>query len=164
MMNRPKTIASLNKRERARYLAACARYQADKQKPPTRSQAQAWLAPIRKAFNEMRTGEVDSVRGYAITRIHWKDEDYARVDHCINGFLALFARLAPGFDTSAMRKVSKKLEHGVLIEYHEVDACFVTLNACEDLLLTFKRADLIEASQVEMINIEMERMGLKVAA
>ncbi len=39
MMNRPKTIAGLNKRERARYLAACARYQAEKQKPPTRSQA-----------------------------------------------------------------------------------------------------------------------------
>ncbi len=30
-MNRPKTIASLNKRERARYLAACARYQAEGQ-------------------------------------------------------------------------------------------------------------------------------------
>lgn len=39
-----------------------------------------------------------------------------------------------------------------------------SLNACEDLLLTFKRADLIDASQVEMINIELERMGLKVAA
>jgi len=39
MMNRPKTIASLNKRERARYLAACDRYKAEKQKPPTRSQA-----------------------------------------------------------------------------------------------------------------------------
>lgn len=164
MMNRPKTIASLNKRERARYLAACARYQADKQKPPTRSQAQAWLAPIRKAFNEMRGGEVDSVRGYAITRIHRKDEDYARVDHCINGFLALFDRLAPGFDTSAMRKVSKKLEHGVLIEYHEVDACFVTLNACEDLLLTFKRATLIDAANTESINIELELLGLKEVA
>ena len=108
MMNRPKTIASLNKRERARYLAACARYQAEKQKPPTRSQAQAWLAPIRKAFNEMRTG--------------------------------------------------------VLIEYHEVDACFVTLNACEDLLLTFKRATLIDAANTESINIELELLGLKEAA
>jgi len=30
MMNRPKTIASLNKRERARYLAACDRAQWEK--------------------------------------------------------------------------------------------------------------------------------------
>jgi len=163
-MSQPKTIAGLSKRERARYLSACARFQADKQKPPTRGQAQAWLAPIRKAFNEMRTGEVDAYRGYAITRIHHADNNFARVDHAINGFLALFERLAPDFDTSAMKKVSKKLEHGVLIEYHEVDACFITLNACEDLLITFKRADLIEASQTEMVNIELERLGLKEAA
>ena len=63
-----------------------------------------------------------------------------------------------------MRKVSKKLEHGVLIEYHEVDACFVTLNACEDLLLTFKRATLIDAANTESINIELELLGLKEAA
>ena len=30
-MNRPKTIASLNKRERIRYLAACDRYQTEGQ-------------------------------------------------------------------------------------------------------------------------------------
>ncbi len=163
-MTRPKTIHGLNKRERARYLAACARYQADKQKPPTRSQAQAWLAPVRRAFIEMRTGSMDTYRGYAITRIHWKDEDFARVDHAINGFLALFDRLAPAFDASALRKVSKKLELGVLIEYHEVDACFATLNACEKLLITFKRADLIDAANTESIKIEFERMGLKEAA
>lgn len=164
-MSRIKQIANLPPRARAAYLASCARwYQTEHSKPPTRKQARAWLAPIRKAFNEIRTGEVDSFRGYAITRIHHADNDFARVDHAINGFLALFDRLAPDFDTSAMRKVSKKLEHGVLIEFHEVDACFATLNACEDLLITFKRADLIDASQTEMIGIELERMGLKEAA
>ena len=163
-MSQPKTIAGLSKRERARYLAACARFQADKQKPPTRSQAQAWLAPIRKAFNEMRTGEVDSYRGYAITQIHHADNDFARVDHAINGFLALFERLAPDLDTAALQKVSKKLAHGVLIEFHEVDACFATLNACEDLLITFTRAALINVANTEMVNIEIERLGLKEAA
>lgn len=163
-MSQAKRITGLSPTARARYLAACARYQSEKQKPPTRKQAQAWLLPIRKAFNEMRTGEVDSYRGYAITRIHHADNDFARVDHAINGFLALFDRLAPEFDTSAMQKVSKKLANGVLIEFREVDACFVTLNACEDLLITFKRSNLIDASQVEMINIEFERLGLKEAA
>ena len=52
----------------------------------------------------------------------------------------------------------------MLIEYHEVDACFVTLNACEDLLLTFKRATLIDAANTESINIELELLGLKEAA
>jgi len=163
-MNRPKTIASLSPRARAHYLTACARYQADKQKPPTRKQAQAWLAPIRRAFNEIRTGEADAYRGYIVTRIQWKDEDFARVDHCINGFTAMLDRLMPEFDTGAMKKVSKKLANGVLLEHKEVDACFANLNACEDALIKFKRSDLMDVSQTEMINIELERMGLKVAA
>ena len=147
--------------ERAKYLAACDRFQADKQKPPTRKQASAWLYPIRKAFREIKTGEIDAYRGYAITRIHHADNDFARVDHCINGFLATLDRLMPEFDTSAMRIVSKKLESGMLLEHSKVDACFKTLNACESALIKFKRSDLISVSQTEMINIELERLGLK---
>ena len=44
-------------RQQMRQQAAIARYKAGKQKPPTRAQAQAWLAPIRKAFAEIKTGE-----------------------------------------------------------------------------------------------------------
>ena len=35
----------------------------------------------------------DAYRGYAITRIHHADNDFARVDHAINGFVALMDRL-----------------------------------------------------------------------
>ena len=145
-------------------MAACARFQSGKQKPPTRKQVKAWLAPIRKAFNEIKSGEVDSHRGYAITRIHWADEDFARVDFCINGFTAMLDRLAPEFDTGPMKRVSKKLENGILLTHEEVDQCFATLNACEDMLITHKRADLIDASVTERINIELEGLGLKEAA
>ena len=163
-MTHAKHISQLPLRARAAYLASCARYQAEKSKPPTRKQAQAWLLPIRRAFNEIRTGEADAHRGYVITRIHHADNDFARVDHCINGFTALLDRLMPEFDTAALKKVSKKLANGVLLEFGEVDACFVVLNACEDALIKFKRADLIDASQTEMVNIEMERLGIKEAA
>ena len=98
---------NLPPKDRARYLASCDRFKADKQKPPTRKQARAWLAPIRKALTEMLSGEVDSHRGYAITRIHHADNDFARIDHAINGF---------------------------------------------------------DAANTEMVNIELERLGLKVAA
>jgi len=148
-------------RQQLRHRAACDRYQAEKKRPPTRKQAEAWLAPIRRAFNEMLTGELDVHRGYAITRIHWADEDFARVDHCINGFVAMLTRLAPAFDVSQMTKVSKKLENGVLLECSEVEACFATLAACEDLLITFPREALIDAAKVEQISIEMERLNLK---
>lgn len=155
---------SLNRLQR-RYRAMADAYDAGLAKPPTRKQARAWLAPIRNAFREIRTGEVDTVRGYAVTTITWdRDDTPARVDHCINGFAAMLERLAPEFDIGPMRKVSKKLENGILLTVEDVDACFALLNACEDLLLTFSRQQLKGAALTEQINIEMEMLGLKDAA
>jgi hypothetical protein len=141
-----------------------AKYDAGHSRPPTRKQAAAWLHPIRKAFREMKSGECDAHRGYAITRIHHADNDFARVDHCINGFVAMLERLSPEFDIQAMKKVSKKLENGVLMTVQEIDACFAVLNACEDLLVTIPRSALKDAALVEQINIEMELLGIKGAA
>ena len=44
----------------------------------TRRQVAGWLLPIRSALKEMLSGEVDSIRGYAVTRLHRGDE-YERV-------------------------------------------------------------------------------------
>ena len=151
-------------RMQLRHASAVKRYQSGKHKPPTRAQASAWLAPIRRAFNELKSGEIDAVRGYAITRIHWADEDYARVDYCINGFTAMLDRLAPEFDTEPMKKVSRKLSAGVPLTVSEIDASFAVLNACESLLITFKRSDLMDVALVEQVNIEFERLGMKEAA
>lgn len=147
-----------------RYRTLCDQYHAGHDKPPTRKQAQAWLAPIRRAFVQIKSGEVDAYRGYPITRIHHADNDFARIDHCINGFVAMLNRLSPDFDTSPMTRIAKKLEAGALLTVPEIDACFAALNDCEDLLLTFSRAQLKDAAQVEQINIEFERMGIKEAA
>lgn len=151
-------------RSQRRLLALKAVFQSGRNKPPTRKQARAWLDPIRNAFNEIKSGEVDSYRGYAITRIHWTDEDFARVDFCINGFTAMLDRLVPEFDSGPMKRVSRKLSNGVLLTHDEVEACFVVLNRCEDMLIKHKRADLIAASVSEQINIELDRLKLKEAA
>lgn len=154
---------SLNRPQR-HHRAACDQFKAGSNKPPTRAQAKAWLAPIRKAFVEMLSGEVDSHRGYAITRIHHADNDFARIDHAANGFIALIERLMPDFDVSPIKRLSKKLEAGILLEAREVHDALALLKRCEDRLITFKRRDLTEAANTEMIAIELERMGLKDAA
>jgi len=76
----------------------------------------------------------------------------------------LIERLMPDFDLSAIRRVSKKLENGVLLEAKEVHECLAMLKRCEDVLIKFRRFELVEAANVEMINIELERLGLKAAA
>ena len=151
-------------RQQLRFMAAKQRYQAGRQKPPTRKQVQAWLAPIRKALSEIRTGEVDAYRGYAITRIHHADNDFARVDHAINGFVALMDRLLKDIDAICMKKVSAKLGAGILLELQEVEACIALLKTVEDKLMSFTRAQLVDAANIEMINIELERLGIKEAA
>jgi len=152
------------KRAKARHLALCDQFDAGKHKPPTRKDARAWLAPIRRAFNQIKQGEVDAHRGYPITRIHHADNDFARIDHCINGFVAMIERLDTGLDISPLRKVSTKLENGVLLTVQEIDACFALLNASETALLRFSRGHLADVAKIEQINIEFERMGLKEAA
>ena len=148
-------------RVRARHLALQAKWAAENKKPPTRNQARAWLEPIRRAMREIKTGEIDAHRGYAVTRIHHCDNDVARVDHCINGFVAMIMRLDPGFDVMPLIKVSQKLEAGVLLTVAEVDRCFAVLNQCETMLLGFSRNQLKDAALAEQINIELEMLGIK---
>ena len=147
-------------RQQLRVAAAQARYEAGRNKPPTRKQAVAWLAPIRNALDEIQTGEVDSHRGYPITKIRYADEDFARIDHAINGFLSLIHRLMPELDTRCMSSVANKLANGILLTLEEIDICRKLLADVEDLLLTFTRAQLKDAANTEMIKIEFERMGM----
>ncbi len=143
--------------------ATVARYRAGKTKPPTRKQAQAWLAPIRSALAQIRSGTVDAIRGYPVTRLHTGD-DYARIDWCINGFVALIARLMPALDTLPMRRLAKKLELGTPIHMPDVDACTGLMHQVENALIKMPRSTLIDAALVEQINIELERIGIKNAA
>ena len=140
--------------------AAIARFEAEKNKSPTRKQIQAWLLPVREAIKEMMTGEMDSVRGYAVTRIKWCGNDHARVDHVINGFVGLLDRLTPDLNVDALRKVSKKLNIGVLLEPSDLYDCALLMNQAEDQLMTYTRKELSDAATAEMIRIEFERLGV----
>ena len=73
----------------------------------TRRQVDGWFLPIRRALNEMLTGEVDSIRGYAVTRLHNGDE-YERVDYCLAGFVGVLGRIFPALDLSPLTRLQKR--------------------------------------------------------
>jgi hypothetical protein len=88
----------------------------------TRRQARAWLLPMRKCLRQIRaTGEADSIRGYAVTRLHASD-DYARIDYCAAGFRALMERICPHIDTAPLLRIEQRLAAGVPLEVEHVDA------------------------------------------
>lgn len=120
---------------------------------------------MRRTFREMRdTGAVDSVQGYAVTRLHTGD-DYARVDYCIAGFRALIERLfADMIDISPLIRIEKRLAAGLMIERADLVATFATLNDIEGRLMKKTVAEVKESVLAEQINIELEQLGIKEAA
>ena len=69
----------------------------------------------------------------------------------------------PALDTGPLKRVSKKLETGVLLAAAELDNCFALLNTVENQLLTYTRSQLKDAALTEQINIELELLGIKSA-
>lgn len=128
----------------------------------TRRQAQAWLAPMRKCFQEMRSGYTTSARGYPVTRLNDGD-DWVRTDFCIAGFRALIGRLFPDLATSHMERIERRLANGVLVAQSDLDGAMCEIRAAEDLLITVTREELKSAVLTEQINIEIEALQEKAA-
>lgn len=124
-------------------------------KKVTRRQIRSWLSPIRKCFSEMRSGEVDAIRGYAVTRLNHNDE-YARIDFCIAGFRALIARLCQQIDVSALERIEKKLAAGVPLTVAEIDGAMSLLKRCEDALIKKSYAEIKDTVLTEQIQIEFD--------
>jgi hypothetical protein len=129
----------------------------------TRRQALARLAPIRRALADVRAGEVDSIRGYPVTRLNAQD-DYARLDWCLNGFLSLLQRLEVGLDLAPGERLSKRLASGVLLTVGEVDAVLALLNQAENKLVGMSIDKVRDAVQTEQVAIELDSLGLRKAA
>lgn len=129
----------------------------------TRRQIKSWLAPIRRCFSEMKTDQVDSIKGYAVTRLDHNDE-YARIDFCIAGFRALLARLCPEIMDGELERLEKRLAAGVPLTVSEIDAALALLHRCEDALIKHSVAAIKDAVMIEQIAIELDELEIRKAA
>ena len=123
-------------------------------KPLTRREVRAWLDPIRRVFNELKTGEVESINDIAVTRLD-KDDAYTHIVWCISGWLGCLRRLFPDADLSAMEKIHKSIDNeGVTID--DVDSALRLLNQCETMMINLDRQAVKDAVLTEQIQIEMD--------
>ena len=132
-------------------------------KKVTRRQIRSWLSPMRSCFAELKTGEVDCLRGYPVTRLDHADE-YARIDHCIAGFRALIARLCQTIDCTPIERVEKKLAAGAPLTVEEIDSALSLLKRCEDELIRHTREEITSAVRTEQICIELDALEIRKAA
>ena len=125
----------------------------------TRRQVDGWFLPIRAALNEMLSGEVDSIRGYAVTRLHNGDE-YERVDYCIAGFVGVLSRIFPELDLSPMTRLQKRLAAGAPVTEAEIYAALAFLKSLETPLIKQDWNHIKSCLTTEMIQIELSELGM----
>ena len=128
-------------------------------KKVTRKQAQAWLAPIRASFAQIKQGEVDAIKGYPVTRLDEKDT-YCRVDWCIAGFRGMLSRVCPGALDGSLERIEKKLANGVPLTMQEIDGALTVLKHCEDAMVGLPVAFVLDAVVTEQLCIEFDELGL----
>ena len=124
----------------------------------TRRQARAWLLPMRKCLRQIRaTGEADSIRGYAVTRLHASD-DYARIDYCAAGFRALMERICPHIDSAPLLRIEQRLAAGTPLTVEHLDDALRMLVAVENDLIRHTVAEVKDAVLIEQCLIELDEM------
>lgn len=128
-------------------------------KKPPRRQMQAFIAPVREALKQMRSGEVDSIDGFPVFK-DWQG-DWARIDWAMNGFVSMVSRAEPDLDMSLFDNLAAKLESGMLMTVQEIDQALSILKTVEKALTKVTRARLKECVLDEQIDIELSQMGLK---
>ena len=125
----------------------------------TRRQTRAWLYPMRSCLRQIRaTGESDTIREYAVTRLHASD-DYARVDYCIAGFRGLTDRLCQHIDSAPLLRLEKRFAAGAPMTVDLIDDALRMLRMVEDELIKHTVYAVQDAVLVEQIMIELEAIA-----
>ena len=125
----------------------------------TRRQVTGWLLPIRSALKEMLSGEVDSIRGYAVTRLHRGDE-YERVDFCLAGFSGVLGRIFPALDLSPLTRLQKRLAAGAPVTEADIHAALAFLKSLETPMIKQDWHHIKSCLTTEMLSIELNELGM----
>ena len=125
----------------------------------TRRQARAWLEPMRSCLRQIRaTGEADTIRGYAHTRLHDGD-DYVRIDWCIAGFRGLTDRICPHIDSKPLLRLEQRFAVGSPLTIELIDDALRMLRIVEDELMKHTVEAVKDAVLTEQILIEMDALA-----
>lgn len=124
----------------------------------TRRQVEQWLFPIRAALAEIKSGEVDSLYGYAVTKLR-KDDDYMRIDYCIVGWIGVLSRILPEFNLSPVKLIGDKLAADTPLTVAEINRALGSLREAEELIVGGSLKTLKSLLLAEQIQIELDSLS-----
>lgn len=119
-----------------------------------RRRAQQWLSPLRQALREIRqTGEITEADGHPVMEM---PDAYVRIDHCIEGFTRMIARMLANVELDAIQNVRRKLASDETMTVAELDAALAEINKIEPLVARVSCEKIKEAVLTENIAIELD--------
>lgn len=118
--------------------------------------------PVRLAVSMLRSGEVPVDRGYPVMK-DWMG-DWVRMDVALEGWANCWDRLFGAIDCSALRKLAKKLENGVLLNESELDDVDRLLDLQQAAFVRMDSSVVLDKMRTEEIAIELDSLGLREAA
>jgi hypothetical protein len=114
---------------------------------------------MRECLRQIRdTGESDSIRGYAVTRLHASD-DYARTDFCLAGFRALTDRICPHIDSKPLLRLEQRFAVGSPLTIELIDDALRMLRIVEDELMKHTVEAVKDAVLTEQVSIELDALA-----
>ena len=151
-------------RAQLRRAAIIAKCKAAKDKPLERRRVKSFMEPITKAFASILQGSVEvDDNNTPITRLPHNDS-WEALDACIEGFVAAMGRLLPDVDLDPLRHVASDLRKGKLMTVAKARKAWETLQIIEDRMTRCTWNEVASAVDTTRIEIEFERLGLKMAA
>lgn len=119
-----------------------------------RRKAQQWLAPLRQALRNIRTtGEVFEAEGHALMEM---PDAFVRIDHCIEGFVRMIARVLPDAGISEICNVRNKIGTSQDMTIAEIDAALAEINVIEPMVGRLSCDAIKAAVKTEVIAIELD--------
>lgn len=128
----------------------------------SRREAGIIIDPLRRSLMMARSGEMDTLRGYP-AMLDWQGE-WSRVDQALQGWIDCWERFQSGIDLKPLDAFRRKIVAGVMLTVQEVDAALGTLRKQESMLTKMPRDFIRRQTDTELINIELEQLGIKEAA
>lgn len=128
----------------------------------SRREAAIIIEPIRRSLMMARSGEVDAINGYP-HMIDWRGQ-WSRIDEALQGWIDCWARFQSGIDLGPLDRVRKRLTNSEMLTLEEIDAALGILRQQEKSLTRLPKDFIRRQTDTELINIEMEQLGIKKAA
>lgn len=133
---------------------------------PSIFEMKALFDPIFKTMADLASGEVEHEKGIPIMLF---DGEWAAIHSAMIGWACCWDRICRDqgvdFDSSPLRKLSKKLENGVMLEVSDIEQARANIELTRQVFMRTPASVLKQHSITEQIAIEFEKRDLiKVAA